>query len=480
LNSLILTFLILSSSFPDIYQGIHELEWMEHQDEVINVPSPDSVIPLRIVERPLRKDVYGYYPYWMGTSYNYLKFDLLSHIAYFSVELNGDGSLGSIPNLTVLENLRNIAHSNGVMVLITATQFDNDTIINLLNSVSARTNAVNNLYNLVMTYSLDGASIDFEFPTNAVKDSLTLFMTELTNYFHTNFPGSHITLATPAVDWGNAFDYDKLALNSDGLFIMAYNYYWTGSSYAGPVSPLPSSTLWGTYSVIWTVNDYIQYGIYRDKLILGCPYYGIRWPTQDDNLKSPTRGTGSALTYSQAADSANIYMKLWENSSKTVWYRNYITGDGWYQCWFDDSLSLRMKYQVVIDSTLCGVGIWALGYDGTKNELWGALRDAFYYTGIKERLSRKVKLSVYPNPFSTSTTIRFHGAQALKSTGAQEIKILDISGRLVRTLVACDLCSGALVWDGRDNEGRLLPSGIYFCTFTSTVNKKTEKVHFIR
>jgi len=495
LNSLSVAFLILSFLFSDDYQGIHEVEWRKHQSEVIRVPSPDRIIPLKTTERPLSKIVYGYYPYWMGTSYDYLQYDLLSHIAYFSVELNGDGSLGTVPNVSILENLRNIAHSNGAMVMITATQFDDATIINLLNSASARTDAVNNLYALVMTYALDGATIDFEFPTNAVKDSLTLFMTELTDCFHTNLPGSHIAIATPAVDWGNAFDYDELALHSDGLFIMAYNYYWSGSSYAGPVSPLPSSTLWGTYSVMWTINNYIQYGIYRDKFILGCPYYGLRWPTENDSIKSPTRGTGGALTYKRAADSSSVYGKLWDDTSKTVWYKNYITGDGWYQGWFDDSLSLRIKYQVVIDSNLCGAGMWALGYDGTREELWGALRDAFYYTGIKQAEKREEtreerKLCCHPNPFTTSTHITI----TLPSIGLSaegkgqrkktiELKIYDLGGRLVKDFSLGTVHSSlgtAVSWDGRDNNGTLLPSGIYFCTFTSGQNKKIEKVHFIR
>lgn len=489
MNSLSVAFLILSFLFSDDYQGIHEVEWRKHQSEVIRVSSPDRIIPLKTSERPLSKVVYGYYPYWMGTSYNYLQYDLLSHIAYFSVELNGDGSLGTVPNISILENLRNIAHSNGAMVMITATQFDDAVIINLLNSASARTNAVNNLYNLVMNYTLDGVSIDFEFPTNAVKDSLTLFITELTDYFHTNLPGSHIAIATPAVDWGNAFDYDELALHSDGLFIMAYNYYWSGSSYAGPVSPLPSSTLWGTYSVMWTINDYIQYGIYRDKFILGCPYYGLRWPTEDDGIKSPTRGTAGALTYTRAADSAVVYGKLWDDTSKTVWYKNYITGDGWYQGWFDDSLSLRMKYQVVIDSNLCGAGMWALGYDGTKEELWGALRDAFYYTGVKEGWrDRSGTLTVYPNPFSTSTTIffilpRVSEYQNIRASEGIELEIYDLSGRLVKSFSLFtphfSLIS-SVTWDGRDNSNNLLPSGIYLCTLISGEMKQSEKIILLR
>jgi spore germination protein YaaH len=456
-----LLFLILIS-YPTINSpGIHEVEWNQHQHDVFTVPAPDTVIPYQGGQRELRKTVYGYYPYWMGSSYNDLQYDLLSVIAYFSVELHGDGTLGSIPNLSILQNLRNAAHSQGVRVVITATQFDDITIENLLNSNAARTAGVVNLLNLALTHSLDGVSIDLEFPTNAVKESLTVFMQELADSFHANIIDAHVSIATPAVDWSNAFDYDQLALHTDGLFIMAYNYYWAGSAYAGPVSPLLSSSLWGTYSVMWTVNNYIQYGLYRDRFILGCPYYGLRWPTQNDSLHSPTRGSASALTYSSAADSAAIYVKLWEDTSKTVWYRNFVGGDGWYQCWFDDSLSLRLKYAVVIDSNLGGAGIWALGYDGTKSELWGALRDAFYYTGIEESACDGEPVTLFPNP--ARGKVHMHYKPGSNETH-MNVGIYDVAGRCVNQFSYPPPLPSSIsfTWNGRDHGGIIVPAGKYF------------------
>ncbi len=459
--------------------GIHETEWRHHQHMVVSEESPDSTLPLQSRERELRKIVYGYYPYWMGSIYNDLQYDLLSHIAYFSVELYGDGTLGSIPNLSTLQNLRNTAHAQGVKVVITATQFDNATIETLLLSPASRTAAVNNLLNFALTHTLDGVSIDFEFPSSSVKNHLVLFMAELTDSFHANIAASHVSIATPAVDWSGAFDYDQIALHSDGLFIMAYNYYWSGSSYAGPVSPLPSSSLWGTYSVMWTINDYIQYGIYTEKFILGCPYYGLRWPTQDDNLHSQTRGTGSALSYTRAADSAAIYIKYWEDTSKTVWYRNYISGDGWYQCWFDDSLSLRLKYAAVIDSNFGGAGIWALGYDGTKTELWGALRDAFYYSGIREDTPRASALSIFPNPSKGKVYLQYRWDERESN---MSIRIFNLAGRQVDQLAFSgkETAPSPMIWNGTDESGKTLPAGTYFYILRTNMRTSTGSLLLLR
>lgn len=65
-----------------------------------------------------------------------------------------------------------------------------------------------------------------------------------------------------------------------------------------------------------------------------------------------------------------------------------------------------------------------------------------------------------PNPFFPRTTIYFELARA----GSIRLAIYDPSGRWVRTLVEGSYPAGKHqeVWDGRDAEGRLLPSGVYF------------------
>jgi len=73
-----------------------------------------------------------------------------------------------------------------------------------------------------------------------------------------------------------------------------------------------------------------------------------------------------------------------------------------------------------------------------------------------------MKLTASPNPFTASTTIHLKGAQAHKNTKAQEIEIFEISGRKIRSIMPCDGCSGALLWDGKDVEGKEVKAGIYF------------------
>jgi subtilisin family serine protease len=66
----------------------------------------------------------------------------------------------------------------------------------------------------------------------------------------------------------------------------------------------------------------------------------------------------------------------------------------------------------------------------------------------------------YPNPFNPKTTIRF----ALPEAAATTLRVYDVAGRLVRTLLAHQLPAAehAIDWHGDDEEGRRVPAGVYF------------------
>jgi hypothetical protein len=75
--------------------------------------------------------------------------------------------------------------------------------------------------------------------------------------------------------------------------------------------------------------------------------------------------------------------------------------------------------------------------------------------GFVNRLEANV-----PNPFNPSTTIRYQVAQS----GPATIRVYDVSGQLVRTLVnrSHDVGSYETRWDGRDERGLSASSGVYF------------------
>jgi hypothetical protein len=87
-------------------------------------------------------------------------------------------------------------------------------------------------------------------------------------------------------------------------------------------------------------------------------------------------------------------------------------------------------------------------------------------------------LRAFPNPFHSSTLIRLEAGRD-RPAGAD---IYDVSGRKVRSLF--DGSQNAdifgLQWDGRNDAGRVLPSGVYFVRVTTAQMTGTLKIVIVR
>lgn len=68
----------------------------------------------------------------------------------------------------------------------------------------------------------------------------------------------------------------------------------------------------------------------------------------------------------------------------------------------------------------------------------------------------------HPNPFNPTTAISF---AVPNGSGDVEVKVYDVTGRMVKSLVSEPLPAGehTVVWNGKDEAGRTVASGIYFC-----------------
>ncbi|MFZ5519432.1 MAG: YCF48-related protein [Candidatus Zhuqueibacterota bacterium] len=88
-------------------------------------------------------------------------------------------------------------------------------------------------------------------------------------------------------------------------------------------------------------------------------------------------------------------------------------------------------------------------------------------------------LQSYPNPFNLETTIRFYNPQAARIS----VAIYDIGGRLVKSLISNEMLSigyHEVRWSGRDQQGNVVPSGVYLCTLKSKENVKAIKLVAIK
>ncbi len=84
----------------------------------------------------------------------------------------------------------------------------------------------------------------------------------------------------------------------------------------------------------------------------------------------------------------------------------------------------------------------------------------------------------YPNPFNPSTVVSFTVPKKEKVS----VRVYDVSGRFVRTLTDKTFDAGkhSITWDGTNEGGRHVGSGVYFCRMDAAGFSKTRKLVLIR
>ncbi len=346
--------------------------------------------------------VFGFAPYWTLQKLSNVDFSVLTTLAYFSVGVGSDGNL-----ITDDSGYRSFmsrsatslfakAHKHNTSVVLTITQMDNWSIEALLNSQSARERAISQVVSLVKKRGIDGVNIDFEYSggvSQLQRNEFSSFVDVLTSELHRAVPGGRVTVSVYAlsVKNPNLYDIQKLGQVADGVFMMAYDFAVAGSESATPTDPLYGYRE-GRYSydVSTAVADFLKL-MPAKKLILGVPYYGYNYLVYAPGVKSETlpyyswKGQPYAVTYSTASaeitpamEGVDSYRSGWDSLGEVGWKAYHIASTNtWRMIFLDNSRSLSLKYEFAKSKQLAGVGIWALGFDDGRQELWAALKNAF-------------------------------------------------------------------------------------------------------
>jgi len=179
---------------------------------------------------------------------------------------------------------------------------------------------------------------------------------------------------------------------------------------------------------------------------------------------------------------------LWTGVAKATSYELQIDSDSFFLTPLikDDTLTSNG----CLVSGLSGVIWWRVR--GLNSKGAGPWSDSSKSTDVpkeeKDNLLMKFSLSQnFPNPFNPSTTLPFH--ISCKGQGAScksplhiTLTIFNVLGQRVRTLLDEDKLPGQykVVWDGRDEFGKDVASGIYFYKLKSGDFSQTKKMILLR
>ena len=371
-------------------------------------PSTDATLgPLQapVSQDGLRREVFGFLPYWeVSDSSTTLDWSVLSTVAYFSVGADKNGNLlkqnadGSITTgwggwtSSRMTSIINAAHQHGTRVVLTISVFawtsgQAATQAALLGSATAQSNLAKQVAAAVAERGADGVNLDFEPIVSGYADEFNAFVHTMRSELDAVAPGYQLTFDTTGYIGNYPIEAATSSGGADAIFIMGYDYRTSSTPHVGSISPLTGPA----YDLTDTVAAYAA-RVSPSKLILGVPYYGRAWSTDSSalhaaNISGTEYGTSVTAVYGTAIDLASQYGRRydtgeqapWTEYQKTTCTATYGCQTAWRQLYYDDASSLKLRYDLVNRDGLRGAGIWALGYDGTRPELYQALADRFLH-----------------------------------------------------------------------------------------------------
>jgi hypothetical protein len=142
-----------------------------------------------------------------------------------------------------------------------------------------------------------------------------------------------------------------------------------------------------------------------------------------------------------------------------IWDAGFVTAPAPVQVPAGWRLAIRI---VNVGAAACalrtGGGLSAVSSPGVNDPLWPDPVTAVPDAAVA---AEPVLGPNRPNPFNPRTEIAFDLPVASRAS----LRVYDVAGRLVRTLLDAELPAGpgTATWDGRDDAGQAVPTGAYLC-----------------
>jgi spore germination protein YaaH len=371
--------------------------------------------PLNTTANTLRREVFGFaysgslgdpnigYPSW--------NFNDLSTVAFFAIHVQYDGQLVGDSNFavwdsSVLTGLVNTAHAHGVKVVVTIVGPSNpiDQCDALYNG---KRQTIPQLIQEVTRKGVDGVNIDYEGQLTQCQNIIDPTLNATNQTLTTNFardmragldavkPGYYLSIDTysgSALGNDGRFNIGNLNQYVDSFFVMTYDMDFANQPYPplncssfclAPVSPL-ANYYWNDTSSMTQYSALVGPG----KTILGQPYYGtvacVASPADHATaISGPV--TATYLDAASVAGSPDVQPGTFAAHRDDTDPNGLDRWDSWYDnkvgCWremyWSDTVTLGVRYNLVNQMNLRGVGFWTLNYAGGSGELWSALATYF-------------------------------------------------------------------------------------------------------
>jgi spore germination protein YaaH/flagellar hook assembly protein FlgD len=441
----------------------------------------------------LRREVFGFLPYWELTdSSTTLDWEKLSTIAYFGVGAAANGNLeikNSDGSTTVgwagwtsskMTQVIEAAHANNTRVVLTIQSFawSSGGVTRqkaLLGSATARANLARQIAAAVRDRGADGVNLDVEPIVSGYADEFTALVRAVRAELDAIAPGYQLTFDAMGFIGNYPIEAATAPGGADAVLIMGYDYKGSSAGTAGSIAPIGGPV----YDIKDTLAAYTS-RIPAEKVILGVPYYGRAWSTATPDLNSPTVSAakyGKSVTalYETALDLAETNGRRYDPVEGVAWTtyerencsQTYGCVTSQRQLYYDDAATLGRKYDLVNQYNLRGAGIWALGYDGSRPELYAVIKDKFITDTVPPVITASTvsAASFSPNGDGRldTTTVQLTATGLVRYGWRVEPLFDGTAGPTILEGIA-DGTAPTFTWNGLGADGLAVPDGPYRVT----------------
>ena len=174
----------------------------------------------------------------------------------------------------------------------------------------------------------------------------------------------------------------------------------------------------------------------------------------------------------------------WENSSRQdfTWDGDmivHVLEEDWNE--YTNVWDNLYDITTTIDDFYRPVELLALSWDDDTSQWENNHRyDYFYTTGINNNTlsNSSFKLRNFPNPFNPSTTISFEFSN--EQNQQRKLEIYNLKGQKIKTFCHPELVEGFVIWNGKDQVGNPVSSGIYLYKLTAGNQIQTKKMIMLK
>ena len=289
----------------------------------------------------------------------------MTHINYAFGGVNSARTGVSISNTSRLQSIVGLKKSNpNLKVLLSIGGWGAGGFSPMSSDEAKRKAFAQDCLRVCKQYNLDGVDLDWEFPGNNSsgesspsneKDNYTLLCRDIREAFGSDYLLTMASNYTP----GN-YKFKDCIQYLDFVNVMCYNMASPPNHHAalykgkGPVSN-------GYYSCQMAMNDHLNAGIPRTKLVMGMPLYG-------HEINKGEQSYQRAKNLIAMAD----YEEDWDDKGKVPWIKK--KSDGSFYMDFENELSIEYKCRYIISQRFRGGMYWDYYSDDNK----GTLRNKVY------------------------------------------------------------------------------------------------------